>query len=216
MFLLIFFEVIDVKAQLKNTNLPQGYAFTQATAPFRDFRVVPDGAYYSLEYCGNKFAVLNKKICGDFRAVLQSQQVRLHAFVEGKEWSEAVKLWQKYNTSTIITVEINIYGAREIADEVGKVISNFGTFLQQPRYGLYGVGYYNPHYFQVPGFANVESLDTPIITIEEPSSFPIQSAAPDELGDPSREVSSILDSLSHHDFLKERAADVRIRRPLLS
>jgi SWI/SNF-related matrix-associated actin-dependent regulator of chromatin subfamily A3 len=216
MFLLIFFEVIDVKAQLKNTNLPQGYAFAQATAPFRDFQVVPDGGYYSLEYYGNKFAVLNKKTCGDFRAVLQSQQVRLHAYVEGKEWSETVKLWQKYNNSTIITVEINIYGAREIADEVGKVISTFGTFLQQPRYGLYGVGYYNPHYFRVPGFENVESLDTPIITIEEPSSFPIQSAPPDELADPSREVSSILDSLSHHDFLKERAADVRIRRPLLS
>jgi SWI/SNF-related matrix-associated actin-dependent regulator of chromatin subfamily A3 len=212
--LLIFFEVIDMKAQLKNTNLPQDYAFAQATVPFRDFQVVPDGDYFSLEHYGNKFAVLNKKTSSDFRAVLQSQQVRLHAYVEGKEWSKPVKLWQN-NTSNIITVEINIYGAREIADEVGKVISTFGTFLQPPRYGLYGVGYYNPHYFRVPGFANVESLDTPIITIEEPSSFSIQSTAPDERGDPSREVLSILDSLSHHDFLKERAADVRIRRPLL-
>src|SRR5450756_284363 len=103
MFVLMFFEVIGVKAQLKNKNLLQGCAFAQANAPFRDFEVVPDGDYYSLEYYGNKFAILNKKTCGDFRAVLKCQQVRLHAYVDGKEWSKTLNLEQTKNTSTIVT-----------------------------------------------------------------------------------------------------------------
>lgn len=182
---------------------------------FRHFQVVPEGHCYSLEHHGNKFAVLNKKTCSDFQALLNGQQIRLHAYVRSKEWSNVLKSWQKNKSSTILTVEINIYGAREVADEVGNILSTSGTFLQQPRSGLDGIAYYNPHFFRVPGFSDANSLDTPILTIKDTTSAPIQKAGLDERNDPSVEVASILDSLSHHDFLKERFADVRIRRPLL-
>jgi hypothetical protein len=195
--------------------MPQGYPSALGTAMFRHFQVAPEGIYYSLEHHGNKFAVLNKKTCSDFQEVLNGRQVHLHAYVQSKEWSNALKSWQNDKNSTILTVEINVYGAREVADEVGKVLSTSGTFLQQPRYGLDGIAYYNPHYFRVPGFSDANSLDTPILTVKDTTSAPIQNAGQVERSDASVEVTSILDSLSHHGFLKERVADVRIRRPLL-
>jgi hypothetical protein len=213
-FLLTHIKITDVKAQFKNTEMPQFYSFYQGNAEFRDFRVVPEGMYYSLEHHGNKFAVLNKKTCSAFQEALSGRQVHLRAYVQSKEWLNAHKLWQKNKNSTILTVEINVYGAQEVADEVGNVLSSSGTFLQQPRYGLDGIAYYNPHYFRLPGFSDAASLYTPITTIQDTTPAPIQNAERDR-SDASVEVASILDSLSHHDFLKERVADVRIRRPLL-
>lgn len=195
--------------------MPQGDASTQGATTFHNFPVVPEGNHYSLKHFGNTFAILNKKTCNDLQAVLNGRQVNLHAYVQSKEWSNTLQLWQHNRTSTILTVEINIYGAREVADEVGKVLSTLGTFLQQPRYGLDGVAYYNPHYFPVPGYADAYSLDTPIVNIKDTTSAPMQHARRDQPSDSSVEITSILDSLSHHDFLKERVADVRIRQPLL-
>jgi SWI/SNF-related matrix-associated actin-dependent regulator of chromatin subfamily A3 len=213
--LLTFIKIIEVKAQLRSTNMPQGYSSAEGNALFRHFQVVPEGNFYSLEYNGNKFAVLNKKTCSDLQAVFNGRQVRLTAYVQSKEWSNALKSWSKNKNSTTLTVEINMYGMRDVADEVGKVLSAAGTFLQQPRYGLDGISYYNPHYFRVPGFSDADSLDTPILTIKDPGSAPVQNTRPDDRDDASVEVTSILDSLSHHNLLKERVADVRIRQPLL-
>jgi hypothetical protein len=182
---------------------------------FRQFQVVTEGNYYSLEYHGNKFAVLNKKTCSDLHTVLKGRQLQLHAYVQSKEWSNALKSWQKNPSSSILTVEINMYGSRELADEVGKVLSTSGTFLQQPRFGLDGFVYYNPHYFPVPGFSDANAPETPILTIKDPDSAPVQDTRTDERSDASVEVANILDSLSHHGFLKERVADVRIRQQLL-
>lgn len=117
----------------------------------------------------------------------------------------------------MITGELNIYGPREIAHEVGKALSATETFLQQPRFGLDGIQYYNPHYLPVPGFSEVSSLETPILAIEDTSAPPlIQNTTPVEQGDASGEVTDILDhSLSHHGLLHEQAADARIRSSLL-
>lgn len=204
-----------MKVQLKSTNMPQGYTSAQGNALFRHFQVVNEGNFYSLEYHGNKFAVLNKKTCSDLQSVFDVRQVRFTAYVQSKEWSNALKSWSKNKNSTTLAVEINIYGMRDVADEVGKVLSAAGTFLQQPRYGLDGISYYNPHYFRIPGFSAADSVDTPILTINDLGSAPVQNTRPDDRNDASIEVTSILDSLSHHNILKERVADVRIRQPLL-
>ncbi|KAH6664215.1 SNF2 family N-terminal domain-containing protein [Halenospora varia] len=211
-------SIIDVKAQLKSTNFPHGgYSSAQGTVSFRHFRVVPEGNFYSLEQSGNKFAVLNRKTCSDLKAALDGRQLRIEAYVPSKEWSNGLKSWQKNKSSTMITGELNIYGPREIAHEVGKALSATETFLQQPRFGLDGIQYYNPHYLPVPGFSEVNSLETPILAIEDTSAPPlIQNTTPVEQGDASGEVTDILDhSLSHHGLLHEQAADARIRSSLL-
>jgi hypothetical protein len=213
--LLTFIKIIEVKAQLKSTNMPQGYTSAQGNALFRHFQVVNERNFYSLECHGNKFAVLNKKTCSDLQSVFDGRQVRFTAYIQSKEWSNALKSWSTNKNSITLTVEINIYGMRDIADGVGKVLSAAGTFLQQPRYGLDGISYYNPHYFRIPGFSAVDSRDTPILTINDLGSTPVQNTRPDDRNDASTEVTSILDSLSHHNLLKERVADVRIRQPLL-
>jgi len=210
-------KILDVKAQLKSTKVPQGgcsSASDQGSGLFFEFQIVPDGSYWSLAQFGNKFAILTKKMCTVLRAALSGRQLRLRAYVQSKEWFSAVKSWQNNKNFLVLTGEINVYGAREIADEVGRVLSTFDTFLQQPRYGLDGIAYYNPHYFRIPGFSDANSLDMPILAIENTISVPVQNTRPES--NPSLEVTSILDGLSHHEFLNENVVDRRIRSALLS
>ncbi|KAH8652694.1 SNF2 family N-terminal domain-containing protein [Tricladium varicosporioides] len=211
-------SIIDVKAQLKSTNFPQGRcSSTQGTTSFQRFQVAQEGNFYSLEQAGYKFAVLNKKTCSDLKAALDGRQLRVEAYVLSKELSNAFKSWQSNKSSAIITGELNLYAPREIAHEVGKVLSAAETFLQQPRFGLDGVQYYNPHYLPIPGFSETGSIETPILTIEDKSAPPLaQDATAEGQNDASGEVTDILDhSLSHRGLLHEQAADARIRSSLL-
>jgi SWI/SNF-related matrix-associated actin-dependent regulator of chromatin subfamily A3 len=208
-------QIIDVKAQLRNGRLPRLGYFHDTASSFHSFQVAPEGDYYSLAHSGTPFAIFAKKMCSDIHAILDGRHVRFQAYIGNREWKEALKAWQKERNFTILTSEINIYGSMQDAGVIGNILSQAGTFLQQPRYGLDKVVYYNPHYFQVPGFSDTHSFNTPIMLIDDTNPSSNLTIQQEAQSTPSVEVSSILNSLSHHNDLQERIADRRIRSPLL-
>jgi SWI/SNF-related matrix-associated actin-dependent regulator of chromatin subfamily A3 len=171
--------------------------------------VVKEGDYFALEYGKYKFARLSKGLCCNLRALVAESQVRIQAFVLNKDWTTAVR------SSTLLLVDINIYGSREDAEEVGRTLSKSGTFLQFPRYGLDGVEYYNPHLFRIEGYPEQVPIETVPWPAEGVIEIPDRSVEEETQLNDSLVVDSILDSLSHHVPLREIPVDSRIKSTLL-
>ncbi|TPX09018.1 uncharacterized protein E0L32_001721 [Thyridium curvatum] len=109
-----------------------------------------------LEYNKIKFGRLNKGLCGQLYDLVAKDQIDIHAFMFTKDWHDALKGWEN-DASHHVLAEINIYGAKERAQEIGSALSKSGIFLQMPKHGLEDDDYYNPQLLRVEGFPDMLS-----------------------------------------------------------
>ncbi|KAH6845784.1 SNF2 family N-terminal domain-containing protein [Chaetomium sp. MPI-CAGE-AT-0009] len=204
-------EILDVKAQLRHEP---PFCHDTATAASQRFGVCQYGAFYALESSGAKFAVLNKKICHIIRLLLSGRELQLHAFVAREEWTRVVQCWMKEGTSTVVSLDLNIYGYRQHASEVGRALSTSKLFLQQPIHGLDGFIYYNPHYLHADEILGSQVSQTPLIQVGDKAL--VNVIGHEVIREKGQQISaeveidSILNSLSHHNILGKSIADRRI------
>jgi len=172
---------------------------------------------------GDRFAILNKKTCSDVRALqAEGRIVRFRAFVGDKEWTRVIRAWTPHNPGSF-SMDINIYGRSEYASSIGKILSSRQTFLQQPLCGVDGIRYYNPQFLHVGDLLGDIASETPSIRLDVPgthTSAPIQiigleAQKEQQEHDDTREIDSILNSLSHGTILQRHTADRRIKSTLL-
>ncbi|KAI1121432.1 SNF2 family N-terminal domain-containing protein [Nemania abortiva] len=124
--------------------------------------------------------------------------------------------WNR-QTTTVLPAEVNIYGARTNAKEVGAVLSKSRLFLQKPRHGLDSAEYYNPHILRIDGYhLEVDSFEQPQISTTGTSETPERSEEGEARSSDTAVVDSILDSLSHHNVLREITIVPDIRSTLLA
>ncbi|KAK7999486.1 hypothetical protein PG990_012086 [Apiospora arundinis] len=115
-----------------------------------------------------------------------------------------------------LPAEINIYGAKANAREIGGTLSKFGIFLQRPKYGLgTATEYHNPHILRMDGYPDLD----PSEELQEPTNG-FHETTDISLGESTRRndnamVDSILDSLSHHPILQNIDIVPEIKTPLL-
>ena len=137
--------------------------------------------------------------------------VRLEGFVSAIEWNKGLRVWRSNKEHAVIMVEINIYGPRQDAEAVGTVLTKAALFLQQPRYNPESKDYFNPHYIRL-----VDSSDGIYTT---PTKFTGDGIEMGEAVAVNRastsDISSILDTLSHHGYLQNGITDRRIKSVLL-
>jgi SWI/SNF-related matrix-associated actin-dependent regulator of chromatin subfamily A3 len=192
---------------------------TRPQLSYISFDVSPEGNYLGVNDRGHNFARLNKKSCDDLLP-FRGEGVILRAFSDTEALANALKYLTSWNTKTV-DFEINIYGQREIAGRVGKLLSKSGVFFQPPRFGVDDVEYYNPHFFRVDGFfesyafvvlssqeSRSSSNNTPVTRVSGPEALETQASD-------AAQVDSILDSLSHHSDLRRIRIDRRIKTDLL-
>jgi SWI/SNF-related matrix-associated actin-dependent regulator of chromatin subfamily A3 len=182
-------------------------------APAQTFPVVQEGTYFALEYAGSRFARLNKHFCRILNALIADKQVSFTAAVHGTEW-KAVLNSSHDQGQCVLSFEVQIYGAKLDAEEVGRILSRSNTYLQFPQLGC-NAGYYNPHLFRIDGYSDqipLEALKENGILQAE-----IQNLTSNE--DPkvsdSAVVDSILDSLEHNVDVGTISVDRRIKSTLL-
>jgi SWI/SNF-related matrix-associated actin-dependent regulator of chromatin subfamily A3 len=189
--LLTVVQVIDVKAQLHSVDWLDRYD-SGTTGSAQYLAVVQEGNYFALEFDGHKFAHLNKGLSRALRAVVTARQIRIQAYVSKKDWTIGVQSWPG-KASALFPVEINLYGTRSDAEEVGRILSKSGIFLQFPQYGLNGVEYHNPHLLRMEGY----SEQIPIETLPSPMEDVVKT--PDLIEEDTQidDFISILDSLSY-------------------
>ncbi|KAI1451391.1 SNF2 family N-terminal domain-containing protein [Annulohypoxylon moriforme] len=207
--------IMDVKVQLSNTNRLSQWN-SRSTGSIPCFAIVPEGDYFALECGGEKFGRLNKGLCRHLHELVAQRQVSILAYISTKDWTTAVNS-SDYQKPTNILVDLSIYGVQADAREVGSILSISGIFLQMPRYGLGSTKYYNPHLLRIEGYPELSSVKPPQaptkVGFETPNS-PDRSDGETRTND-TAVVDSILDSLSHHNILREIAIVPGIRSTLL-
>ena len=215
-------QIPDMKAQLR---LPPPHSHDAIMATSQCFDICQHGAFYALDSLGAKFAVLNKKVCQDIKALLAGRDLRLQAYVSREEWTHTGQQWEREKAAAVVNFDLNIYGSRKDANDVGKILSSAMLFLQRPLYGIGGnVVYYNPHYLHAEEIRGNEVSETPIsIAQDKPSDShgdaegQAKKAVQDEVDQTSDtgEIDTILNSLSHHNILAKSATDRSIIKSTL-
>lgn len=204
-------QVTDLKARLK--SVPRGDYLGQSVLCFP---VSPFGSYYGLESSGDVFCVFSKKTCLVFDTLRKDRHIRLQAYLEHEVLEKAKMKSGRRGQLGTLTADINIYGSRKDASEVGSVLHTSGICLQQPNIGLDGFTYYNPHVFHAQEVMGQYVVETPLlplhaITLNTTNN---SSRAPDTQLDADTEVTSMFDSLTHHHILRQRDTDRRIKTGL--
>lgn len=184
------------------------------------FNVVQEGDFLTVDFLGVKFGRLNKGLCRGLHDLVAQTQVQVQAFIPSDNLVIAMQC-RNSQTSEPLPAEINIYGSKSNAQEIGAALSKSGIFLQRPQYGLEIAEYYNPHILRMDGFPDPlpceepeESQDSTNDTQEIIETSTGESREPARRND-TAVVDSILDSLSHHPMLQEIAAVPEIRTSLL-
>jgi len=189
-------QIVNQTAQLQRGAQLSQYRHMSRN-PTKCFAVVREGNYFALEHEGNKFARLKNGLCSIFHELITGSQVRIQAYVSGRDWAAALQSWHPGSTA-LIPVELNIHGALEDANGIGTILFKSGIFLQAPRYGLGETFYYNPHLLHrgdCSGLAYPEAI-FPIIA--DATDTPHRSQENEPEVDDSMVVDSILNELSHH------------------
>ncbi|EFY98115.2 DNA repair and recombination protein RAD5C [Metarhizium robertsii ARSEF 23] len=202
-----FGSIIDIEAQLCSKEFLSScdQAFKNPGYPIL---VVQTGNYFTLEHNGQKLARLSKGLCRILHQAVTGRQVSIRAFIREN--------WDGDQTSTILPIEINIYGIRANSEDIGRVLSKSGVFLQLPRYLLNSVEYHNPHILQIEGYVEQDRVEAVL-----PSATPaadlanLRTESESVVNDSTTMINHILDSLSHHVLLRQLPADCRIRSTLL-
>lgn len=213
-----FGSIIGVKVQLSNTGGPsQWNSWTNGSA--RLFAIVQEGDYFSLECDNIKFGRLNKGLCRHLNELVAKKPVRIKAHVLTNDWNTAMSSWRP-QTATHLLTDVSIYGPKADAKAIGRQLSKASIFLQMPRHRLDNVEYYNPHVIRIQGYDEPSSTELPQMSSR------VEAGTPDSLdrvGEEEEEartndtavVDSILDSLSHHNVLREIITVQGIKSDLL-
>ncbi|KAK7985710.1 hypothetical protein PG996_005052 [Apiospora saccharicola] len=214
-----FGSIIEVKVQPHDINKLNEYTSGQLL-PVQCFNVVQEGDFLTLDFWGVKFGRLNKGLCRGLHDLVAQNQVQIQAFIPRDDLITAMQC-RNSRIPEPLPAEINIYGSKANAREIGATLSKSGIFLQRPQYGLEISEYYNPHILRMDGYPDPlpfeeppGSQDSTKDSQETPERGTGESREPTRRND-TAVVDSILDSLSHHPMLQDIAAVPEIKTSLL-
>jgi SWI/SNF-related matrix-associated actin-dependent regulator of chromatin subfamily A3 len=107
----------------------------------------------------------------------------------------------------VVRVQINIYGPRKIAHEIGRELSLAKLYLQRPDYVREGVDYDNPHMLKLKGIQD----ELPVTNANE-EEIVVEKTIDEAMKDTIAEVFS---SLTRDKSLQGLEGDERLRTRLL-
>jgi SWI/SNF-related matrix-associated actin-dependent regulator of chromatin subfamily A3 len=207
-------QIVDVQVQLTSLDARLSHFKTWSGNKFHNFDVVREGDYFALEHEKAKFARLNKKSCKELQ-LLVPRNAKFRAYFQNCVWAKAVQSWNQSQTSTPFLVDVNVFGNLEDAEEVGRILTQSGVFLQAPRHGRNGSDYRNPQFLRLNGYSEESTLDSTPPPTADAVEKPEATADKETPENDSVAIDSILDSLSHRDVLREMSVDRRIKSVLL-
>ncbi|KAK7943142.1 uncharacterized protein PG986_012255, partial [Apiospora aurea] len=179
--------------------------------------VSPITSYYGLEYTGTIFALISKANCAIFNQLFGSHHVQLRAFVHHSALKHAISSHSAKHPATL-KVDINVYGVRDEAYGVGKVLSSGGLTLQQPTHELEGFTYYNPHFLHIRECEGEHVEETPRYDLRLAQETRLEEQnlrkSPEDAAGGDAEIEAIFNSLTHTQQLQKRAADRGVRTTL--
>jgi SWI/SNF-related matrix-associated actin-dependent regulator of chromatin subfamily A3 len=171
----------------------------------RQFAITFKNHYYALKSpAQTDFAIVDKRTTGIFQRLSDLAMIRFEALLDSNDAGKTGKQWKKKGETIGFVISVNIYGSRNIAQEVGKRLSKAGAFLQHPCHLDKGIEYDNPHFFKLP---NRKTIAPPVCMVSQCRQASSEAQAP--------QVSRILDSLDHGAALQDINAGAMVRSKLL-
>jgi SWI/SNF-related matrix-associated actin-dependent regulator of chromatin subfamily A3 len=152
---------------------------------------------------GEVNAQLEKALCG---IAEQGHELEFEVFAPVKAMLETIGRATK-GKDAIIRVQINLYGPRNAASDIGKELSLHKLYLQDPGYIRDEIIYDNPHILKLPGF---DCLNAEVFPPQEGSAC--HKAPPEALETAMKDVYS---SLTRDHNLQALEGDKRLQTCLL-
>lgn len=177
----------------------------EGTSAIQCFPISPRNQYFALQSPAQAdFAILNSRTTKILWGLSDLTPIRYEAFFAGHDLGKPKQQWKRKGNTIGITVSINIYGLREIANDVGRRLSKAGIYLQHPYYLDKNFEYDNPHYFKLPGRQAKE------FTVCDSSPTRGAMRQPQVVN-----IVKIFESLDQGHGLQNQNVDSRIKTPLL-
>jgi hypothetical protein len=164
-----------------------------------------DGVFVLLTSALDDAAILDTSTAEALKALLNLQPIRFQAYADATQANGELQVWKgKREKVEMLAININVYGSREHADEVGRLLSKRQTYLQHPDYQDSDAEYLNPHYFKLP---DDEGPQRPAFSACQTSAQRSNS--------PELDVNELLDRLTANEGLDSAPIDRRITTHLL-
>ncbi|KAI1175183.1 SNF2 family N-terminal domain-containing protein [Nemania sp. FL0916] len=185
-----------------------------ASSQVQSFGIRHDGEYFSMSLAELIIGRLRKGLCRHLHELTSKQQIYMTAYVLSPDWTKAVN---SFSPQRIIRVELNIYGPRAGANEVGRSLSESDIFLQRPQYGFNAgeMEYYNPHILRFEEFSNASLIEESEQSSRTTSTL-LEDSKEKEVTLPSLsdELDMVLGSLSHRNIARDISTVANIRSEL--
>ena len=147
-------------------------------------------------------AVVHSRTAAALETLRDLPSIRLEAiFLDGAVDTPTQQ--QRTGKKTIFPISINVYGSEKVVQQVGKRLSKARTYLQHPTTLSENVPYNNPHYYDIPGLAEVGNHYSP-----QPSEREERQAS-------ILDMTKIFEEVARSRELPSQEADWHIITPLL-
>lgn len=154
-------------------------------------------------HVGEPFGCLASNSVQKLKKLVPCPCIEIDAFTTSKALSKARIEWKKSGKSTILHLDINIYGHSHYAKKAAQILSAARLFLQPPSYDHRALPYENPQYLKLSGLKELQlAIETETISSKRPNDL-----IPGPL---TFDVEAVLDHLPQPKFLVEIATDSRI------
>lgn len=107
---------------------------------------------------GKDVALLNNQASKVLQALENLHPIRYKVFVAADDWSAQIRSFATLGKSTVLDVDIYFFGLRSNSEDVGRILSNTGLFLQPPDILDDRYPYENPHEISFPLIDGLEIL----------------------------------------------------------
>ncbi|OJD32553.1 snf2 family domain-containing protein [Diplodia corticola] len=156
-----FGTLCEVKVRMLKDEKALEEACIPATDGWMQLRLTHKKNHLLQDSNGLDLAVLNQRTADALQALDGMGAIRYEAYVTVQYWAAQIRAAKRTAKNTVVDIEVNVSGPLESGDEVGRVLSRAGLFLQPPSVLLPGTAYQNPHVIYLPGIQE-SSLDSAI------------------------------------------------------
>jgi SWI/SNF-related matrix-associated actin-dependent regulator of chromatin subfamily A3 len=190
---------LDKRLSVVPASPIQGHTLMQVVKPDAQFLIAFDDGAILGEVNASLEQVLNDIV---------EQQYLLHfeVFAPVRAIRETISRATK-EKDAVVRVQINIYGPRKIAHEIGRELSKAKLYLQRPDYVREGIDYDNPHMLKLEG----DQDQLPVTSINEQ-----EIVAEKTTDDIMKEtIADVFSSLTRDKNLQGLEGDERLKTRLL-
>ncbi|KAF1984562.1 hypothetical protein K402DRAFT_422775 [Aulographum hederae CBS 113979] len=195
-------DMLRLDEKLQRTEGSEGFGFAS-------FELQPGNEEITLHFTdGSHLGSTNTHFVNGFRGVFPRDHVRMAAVVNVGYVRDAIRKARKASDA-IIRVDVNVFGPKQNAAEVGRMLSDGKIWLQKPDIPKKGFEYDNPQFLNLDGYERSEFDLQPLEVTSNQKRLDFDENEFEEA------VENVFNKLTRSDQLQRVEKDQRVKTKLL-